>query len=191
MGLDNYMDLRKNITNQFQSVSETFRAKMTEFTTEDNKSLIFTEDLKAMLHIVENKEDDINLTKKMIKKFHSQNNELRFGNYIFGPVVMRTCYYLDNPDMALQLFKDPQLDGFFDQLTSYQILMALLLKHEKYLEMREVYDVIRNKNTGNVVYPYNSTLLLIIGCYKEVLFYSRFYIFNLFLFFFMIYRLLN
>lgn len=167
--MDGYTDTRKNTASRFQSVSETFRAKMTEFIKEENKSLIFTEDLKAMLHIVENNENDINLLVKMLTKYNAQNNELRFGNYVFGPIVMRAFYFLDVPDVALQMFKDSTMSGFFDQLTSYQILLSLLFKHNKFAEMRETYDIIKTKNTGNVVHPHNSILILLAGCYKEVL----------------------
>lgn len=167
LGMDGYTDTRKNTASRFQSVSETFRAKMTEFIKEENKSLIFTEDLKAMLHIVENNENDINLLVKMLTKYNAQNNELRFGNYVFGPIVMRAFYFLDVPDVALQMFKDSTMSGFFDQLTSYQILLSLLFKHNKFAEMRETYDIIKTKNTGNVVHPHNSILILLAGCYKE------------------------
>ena len=168
LAIDSYAEARKHVTNQFESVAQSFRAKMTEFTSEDNKSIIFTEDLKAMLHIVDNNKEDIELIMKMLKKFHAQNNELRFGNYVFGPVVMRAFYYLDLPDVALEAFKDPELQGFFDQLTSYQVLLTLLYNHKRYSDMREVYDLIKKKYTGGIMHPQNSVLLVLAACYLEV-----------------------
>ncbi|KMQ97547.1 pentatricopeptide repeat-containing protein 2 [Lasius niger] len=131
-----------------------------------DSSMIFTEDLKSMLHLAQKKPEDIELLVRMIAKFNSQNKELRFGTFIFGPVVMRTFYYLDEPDLAFTAFKDPQFDNFFDQMISYQILLCLLYKHGKYSEMRDVYNIIKNKNLDGG-YPRNSLILVLAACYKE------------------------
>lgn len=39
----------------------------------------------------------------MYFRFNVQNKETRFGNFIFGPIVMRMYHYLDNPDAALKV----------------------------------------------------------------------------------------
>jgi hypothetical protein len=36
-------------------------------------------------------------------RFNQQNKEVRFGSYVFGPVVMRMYYFLNKPDEALQV----------------------------------------------------------------------------------------
>lgn len=134
---------------------------------ESESSMIFTEDLKSMLHLAQKKPEDIELLIKMITKFNKQNKEMRFGTYIFGPVVMRTFHYLDEPDLALTAFKDPQFENFFNQYITYQILLSLLYKHEKYSDMRDVYDIIKSKNLSEG-YPKNCTILVMAACYKEV-----------------------
>lgn len=136
---------------------------------ETDSSLIFTEDLKSMLHLVQKKPEDVELLIKMLNKFNSQNKEMRFGAFVFGPVVMRTFYYLDEPDLAFTFFKDPKFENFFDQLSSFQILLDLLYKHGKYAEMREAYDMIKKKEFIHT-YPRNSFILVIAACYKEVIF---------------------
>lgn len=136
-----------------------------------DSSMIFTEDLKSMLHLAQKKPEDIELIVKMLTKFNTQNKEMRFGTYVFGPVVMRTFYYLDEPELAYTAFNDPQFDCFFDQLISYQILLSLLYKHEKYPEMRKVYDLIKNKQfqfDRPFDYPRNALILVMAACYKEV-----------------------
>lgn len=55
---------------------------------ESSKNLVFTEDLKNMLHISE--KTDVELLSQMIKKFCSQSQETRFGNFVFGPPIMRS-----------------------------------------------------------------------------------------------------
>lgn len=64
--------------------------------------MIFTEDLKNMIHLAE--PDDITLVTNMMKKFNKQNKELRFGSFVFGPVVMRMFYYFNKPVEALEVF---------------------------------------------------------------------------------------
>lgn len=172
MGLNGYENARLNIRNQFLNVETAFRTKMQEVCSTD--SMIFTEDLKSMLHLAQKKPEDIELIIKMLTKFNNQNKELRFGTFVFGPVVMRTFYYLDEPELALTAFKDPSLEKFFDQLTSYQILLTLLYKHGKYSEMRDVYDIIKTKHLENGGYPINSFILIMAACYKEVTFLHKF-----------------
>lgn len=67
-----------------------------------------------MLHLSE--KPDVELLQKMVIKFCSQSKEIRFGNFIFGPPMMRLFYYLKDSDTALQLFNDSSMDGFFDQV---------------------------------------------------------------------------
>ncbi|XP_025075304.1 pentatricopeptide repeat-containing protein 2, mitochondrial-like [Pogonomyrmex barbatus] len=165
LGLNGYENARLNFRNQFLNVENTFRTKMEEVCNSDS-SMIFTEDLKAMLHLAQKKPEDIELLIKMLTKFNSQTKEMRFGTFIFGPVVMRTLYYLDEPDLAFTAFKDPKFENFFDQLISYQILLSLLYKHGKYAEMRDVYDIIKTKPMENG-YPRNSFILVMAACYKE------------------------
>ncbi|KYM94058.1 PREDICTED: pentatricopeptide repeat-containing protein 2, mitochondrial-like [Cyphomyrmex costatus] len=164
LGLQGYENARLNFRNQFLNVENTFRSKMEEVCSTDS-SMIFTEDLKSMLHLAQKRPEDIELLVKMLTKFNNQTKEMRFGTFIFGPVVMRTFYYLDEPDLAYTAFKDPKFENFFDQLISYQILLSLLYKHGKYTEMRDVYDIIKNKDING--YPRNSLILVMAACYKE------------------------
>lgn len=88
------------------NISEKFRTKMTEFTEEGSKNMIFTEDLKNMIHLAES-EKDVELVIKMLKRFNQQNQQLRFGSFIFGPVVMRMLYCTNKPDLALEVTQCP------------------------------------------------------------------------------------
>lgn len=68
LGIDNYINTRERTLQQFASTEEKFKAKMAEFSEEGSKHMIFTEDLKAMVHLVEDKDDDLNILKAMLKK---------------------------------------------------------------------------------------------------------------------------
>lgn len=142
---------------------------MTEFLLEDNsRNMIFTEDLKNMIHIVEKKPADLDLAVKMILKFNAQNKEVRFGNFIFGPVVMRMFHHLKEDELALQCFKNPEMDGFFDQLTSYQILVDLLYDKGRYQDVRDVFDIIKSRQIQGGMYPKYVLVVVFAACYKEV-----------------------
>lgn len=142
---------------------------MTEFLLEDNsRNMIFTEDLKNMIHIVEKKPADLELAVKMIAKFNTQNKEVRFGNFIFGPVVMRMFHHLKEEELALQCFKNPNMDGFFDQLTSYQILVDMLYENGRYQDVRDVFKIIKSRQIQGGIYPKHVLVVVFAACYKEV-----------------------
>lgn len=166
LGLTGYESARLSYRNQFINIESTFRTKMNEVC-EDQHGMVFTEDLKAMLHLLQKRDDDMKLIENMIQKFSSQSEQFRFGNFVFGPVVMRAFYYLGTPDIALKLFKTPELEKFFSQNMSYHILMSLLYKHERYADIREVYDILRNKFFDSATYPTHPVILVMAACYKE------------------------
>lgn len=166
LGVDNYTNTRERIKTQFANVEDKFRSKMLDFATRDSNSMIFTEDLKHMIHLVEENDEDLDLVRKMMLKFSSQNKELRFGSFIFGPVVMRMYYFVNRPKEAYEIFMNPEMDGFFDQLMSFHILMDLLFKNEMYNEVIEVFDVIQKKQVQGSKFPKNAVVLVLAACYK-------------------------
>ncbi|XP_012284362.1 pentatricopeptide repeat-containing protein 2, mitochondrial-like [Orussus abietinus] len=167
IGMNGYLKLRGIYHKQFLNVETTFRDKMKEFVEDNSSNMIFTEDLKAMLHLVEKSPEDIELLVKMLRKFNSQNKELRFGNFIFGPVVMRTMYHLDVPDITLELFHDPEFHSFFNQFISYQILMDMLYNHGRFDDVRKVYDSIKERRTDNIMYPRHATNIVTAACLRQ------------------------
>ena len=148
------------------NVDHLFFEKMKDFV-EQPDALIFTEDLKTMMHLVEKKPELLELMHKMMQKYNSQNN-LRFGSFVFGTVAMRALYHLDEPDLALKVFKDPLMENFFDQIMTHQILMDLLYNHGRYADVREVYDIIKVKNINDIVHPKSPFIIVMGACYREV-----------------------
>jgi pentatricopeptide repeat domain-containing protein 2 len=101
-------------------------------------------------------------------RFNQQNKHLRFGNYVFGPVVMRMYYFLNQPKAALELLKDPELEGFFDQLSSYQVLCDLLYNNGMYQEVLDVFEIVKSRQVSGTRYPRNVLMLVFASCYKMV-----------------------
>ncbi|XP_073953806.1 pentatricopeptide repeat-containing protein 2, mitochondrial-like [Choristoneura fumiferana] len=164
LGIDGFLHSRKKVKEQFINFSDKFRTKMTEFV-DDPKSMIFTEDLKNMVHMAE--PSDLELCLKMVKKFNTQTTEYRFGSFVFGPVVMRMFHFLDAPNEALQCFEDPANDKFFDQLVTYQVLLDLLYSHEMYDEMYRVFEKVKERQVNMSKYPKYPVVLILAACYKQ------------------------
>lgn len=164
LGIDGYLYTRKKVKEQFVSFTDNFRTKMHSFVA-DPKNMIFTEDLKNMMHLAE--PADLPLVLNMIKKFNTQNAEFRFGSFVFGPVVMRMFHFLDAPVEALQCFNDPTNSTFFDQLVSAQILLDLLYNHEMYDEMYKVFEKVQEKHINMTKFPKYPVVLVLAACYKQ------------------------
>ncbi|GJQ78442.1 hypothetical protein Trydic_g11561 [Trypoxylus dichotomus] len=164
LGLDGFIQQQERVRNQLANIQDKFKAKMKENVQEDSKNIVFTEDLKNMIHIASN--EDVDIVVKMMKKFNKQNKELRFGNFIFGSVAMRMFYVLNKPNEALECFKSPDLEGFFDQLISYQLLCDLLYENQKYSEILDCFNFIKNKQVEGSKYPRNIVVIAFAACYR-------------------------
>lgn len=121
---------------------------------EDGKDkLVFTEDLKNMTFLMSDKQEEIDLLKEMIRRFNSQNKDLRFGSFIFGPVVMRLLHNFKKSDVALELLNDPACAGFFDQMTSYTILADMLFENKNYEQVLDIYESVKAKGIFDAKFP--------------------------------------
>lgn len=68
--MDKYEFYREKINNQFSDPDkQVFRDRMSTFADPESNSLIFTEDLKQMVHMINNDEADLKLVEKMIRKY--------------------------------------------------------------------------------------------------------------------------
>ncbi|XP_064110503.1 pentatricopeptide repeat-containing protein 2, mitochondrial-like [Macrobrachium nipponense] len=165
LGVDSYEEKREKVAIEFKNLRDKFQQRMQQVLQSDNQSLIFTEDLKNAIHLAEC-EDDMSLVIGMAKKFNSQNVGLRFGVYIFGPVVMRMFHYVNHPQYMLQALRSKELEGFFDQIASYQLAMDLLYKGGLYQDAIDVFEELQEKRLNGIKYPKNCLTLAIAACYK-------------------------
>lgn len=80
------------------------------------------------------------------------------------------------------MFNDPEMDGFFNQLTSYQVLMDLLFINEKFNDVLEVYKTIQEKQLQIAKFPKGVMMFVFASCYKLVRLMYKYKInFNIFL----------
>lgn len=53
LGIDNYVRNRERLQGQFTNMLDTFKSKMSDFVVPSSMNMIFTEDLKNMIHVAE------------------------------------------------------------------------------------------------------------------------------------------
>ncbi|XP_050592638.1 pentatricopeptide repeat-containing protein 2, mitochondrial-like [Bombus affinis] len=164
LGVSLYENTRYVFRNQFMTIENVFREKMQEICQHEN-GVIYTEDLKAMIHLAQPNENDMQLLNVMLEKYVQNQEEKKFGKYIFGPVVMRMYYYLNQPEYALGVFKNDAMKDSFNYRTSFRILMCLLYKNDMYKEMREMYQKVFDAE--GIEYIGSSVVLIYAACLKE------------------------
>ncbi|CAG9773534.1 unnamed protein product [Ceutorhynchus assimilis] len=165
LGLDGFEHQQQRLKLQISSIGDKFKEKMSESVSVESKNMIFTEDLKNMIHIAET-DQDVGLVVAMLKKYNKQNKSLRFGNYIFGPVVLRMLYLHNKSDLAIECFRSEELSGLFDQYVSFQILLDLLYENGTFKELLEMFEIIVEKQLEGHKYPKNVVVLAMAACYK-------------------------
>lgn len=80
---------------------------------------------------------------------------------------MRLFYHLKAYDVALQCFNDSELEGMFDQLISYQILIDMLYEQNRYDDILNVFHVIKSRQIQGGRYPRHVIVLVFGACYKK------------------------
>jgi pentatricopeptide repeat domain-containing protein 2 len=75
---------------------------------------------------------------------------------------------LSNIFSIFQVFKDPELEDFFAQLGTYQILMDLLFENGRYQDILDVFEIIKQRQHQEAKYPKNVVILTFAACFKLV-----------------------
>lgn len=167
LGIDAFEKTRDRVHQNFIQIQDKFKQKMTDFCAPGSKNMVFTEDLKNMIYLANESDQDMTLVENMVAKFNQQNKELRFGSFVFGPVVMRMYYSLNKPLEALKIFKNQELSGFFDQIVSYQLLMDLLYNNNLFDEVIEVFDIVKSQQLTGTRFHKHPVILALAACYRK------------------------
>ncbi|XP_037656903.1 pentatricopeptide repeat-containing protein 2, mitochondrial isoform X2 [Choloepus didactylus] len=124
--------------------------------------LILREELKTLLHLCES-QNDMELAKNVIYRYHMENRSDTLGEYKFGPLFMRLCYELDLEETARELITNQHLQGFFSDSTSFSILMDMLFMKGKYESALKVLIEMKNQD---VKFSKDTYVLAFAICYK-------------------------
>ena len=166
LGIDKFIEARQRTTTRLGNMRGSFMERMKLQVNSSMPAMVFTEDLKTVIHACEDKPEDIELCVQMMKKFHKQNSELRFGTFVFGPVTMRLFHLMRKHELVASFSKDSDLKGFFDQLKSYFLSMDLYFKSGMYKEVLEAFEELRGKQLADTKYPRDPLVLATAACYK-------------------------
>lgn len=110
----------------------------------------------------------ISFAKFIFFRFEKQNESLRFGNFQFGPIVMRMAYHLNLPEFAMMLMEKEYIN-FFSQLSSVTIALDLLFKNERYEDVVKVFNFVTENYKFDTKYPSDFVTLYLASCYKIVM----------------------
>ncbi|XP_055488148.1 pentatricopeptide repeat-containing protein 2, mitochondrial isoform X2 [Leucoraja erinacea] len=124
--------------------------------------LILKDDLKMLLHLCQ-MPADVEVAKDVIYRYHAENKNMAFGEFRFGPLFVRLCYELGLEETAEEMVKDQNLNGFFNDSTSFNILMDMLFMKESY--ERALGVLMEMKNQG-IKFNKDTYILAFAICYK-------------------------
>uniref|UniRef100_A0A8C8RKW8 Pentatricopeptide repeat-containing protein 2, mitochondrial n=1 Tax=Pelusios castaneus TaxID=367368 RepID=A0A8C8RKW8_9SAUR len=128
----------------------------------EKNRMILKIELKRLLHLCQTS-DDVEIARKVIYRYHSENRNVSFGDYKFGPIFMRLCYELDLEILAKELIKDENLYGFFSDVQSFNILMDKLFTKGHY---EGAYEMLEEMKKQHVRFTTDTYLLAFAICYK-------------------------
>ncbi|KAM6157348.1 pentatricopeptide repeat-containing protein 2, mitochondrial [Erethizon dorsatum] len=160
MKLKEFQHKKVAIAYNLPGTKETYFRNLEEKLTQNK--LILKDELRTLLHLCQSQED-MELAKNVIHRYHAENRNFTLGEYKFGPVFMRLCYEMNLEESAVELIKDQHLHGFFSDSTSFNILMDMLFIKGKYENALEVLIEMKNQD---VKFTQDSYVLAFAICYK-------------------------
>lgn len=124
---------------------------------------VFEEDLKLAWILA--KEHELSTIVELSEKYFEETS--LFTSFKFGPVMMRTCHYLNKPLLALEIFKNPKFVKQTDDAMSVIILMDLLIETGYFEEASSVYEFLCDKEWYYVLRHPLVPMLYVISLYKQ------------------------
>ncbi|KAF2352062.1 hypothetical protein FHG87_017181 [Trinorchestia longiramus] len=170
LGLQDFQKQRAKFQQQFpQNEADRFREALQEQIARSHNTLmlVFKQDLEKAIYLCRENEEDISLVKDLLLKFNAQNRKVRFGSFRFGAVLMRLLYELDRPDVALELMETPELSKLLSEVSTLQVFMGLLYKHELHSEVLDIQDNISTGRLTNGRYPRICVIIALASALKQ------------------------
>lgn len=106
LSINGHLAKRDQTKSYFADRERAFKSRIKQFVDSppSRDNMIFTQDVKNMLHLVENEPRDIELLMKVLRKYTNQEPFLSTDNYLFGPVLMRLLHVYKLDDVALTVW---------------------------------------------------------------------------------------
>lgn len=150
-------------------------------------------DFKDLIHLVDNTDSDIDLLIQVLRRVIKTDQDVYDPDkqYNFGPIIMRVFHYYQLADVAIevnnfsvnlitcgiflnnnlffQCYDDPELRDIFNNVTSYQILLDLLYKQQRYHEVIRIFKEFQgNEHSKGYQSSKYVSIFAIASCYQLV-----------------------
>ncbi|XP_031629406.1 pentatricopeptide repeat-containing protein 2, mitochondrial-like [Contarinia nasturtii] len=149
LGIKNYELVRKQVKDYVKNPLRYKQNFENRFVDEDCNFTKYETELNNLLHVVEKSESDMILLKEALNTLIEKQSEYEGEKYAFGTVIMRTLYFLDMPNKAIEFYQNKNLRKLFTQVTGHQILLDLLFEHKMYDDLLRIYESLNIKGQLN------------------------------------------
>ncbi|XP_031617089.1 pentatricopeptide repeat-containing protein 2, mitochondrial-like [Contarinia nasturtii] len=171
LGVVHFEKLRADAFKQFKNLESAIEYKEGIISNFDNYQLDQQRDnLKHYILLIDGKKDELNTLKRFLIKYtdNFNNNTHRVKPFVFGTQIMRLFYFLNLPDEAVTLFRDPDVKECFHQMETYKVLLSLLYENKRYEEVIDLYKQIKLRLDAFELKPSQTVdCLLFASCYLQ------------------------
>ncbi|XP_031629373.1 pentatricopeptide repeat-containing protein 2, mitochondrial-like [Contarinia nasturtii] len=145
LGIKNYELARKQVEYFVKDPLKYKQHFENRFVDEDCNFTKYENGIKDLLHVVEKNENDMIILKEALNTLIERQREYEGEKYAFGTVIMRTLYFLDMPNKAVEFYEDEHLRTLFTQVSGHQLLLDLLYEHKMYDDLLRIYESLNMK----------------------------------------------
>lgn len=153
--------LTKTKLEQLGSEKDNYIKRIQKYVDGGDFSSILRDDFISLIGLAEN-EQHIELLEKILEV---KSSDPMMDRAALGSMMIRVYYKLNLVDRAYNIIKDTQkFANFFDQLTSYKIVMTMLFDNGRYEQVLEFYDLaqVKLKPIENSKFPNLQPLFIIV-----------------------------
>lgn len=130
-----------------------------------DSGMAFEDDLKLAWLLAER--DHLPTLIEMTEHFTTKCSKGSFGSFRFGSVMMRTCYLLNSPDVALDIYKSEVLQEWLKDTVSNIVLMDLLIETGHFSDAVEVFESLHKREWFYALRNPLIPILYAIALYKQ------------------------
>lgn len=143
LGIKKLDALKVSKADLYQSGKERYIERLAKYVYENETQSIFKDDLINLIALAD-EEQHLDLVENLAILLQKQQDPAQPDSW--GSAVMRLYFKMNQLERALKNIKDFDRFGeFFNQRTSYQILLTMLYNAQRYQDVVDIYEVSRSK----------------------------------------------
>uniref|UniRef100_T1IP42 Mitochondrial transcription rescue factor 1 C-terminal domain-containing protein n=1 Tax=Strigamia maritima TaxID=126957 RepID=T1IP42_STRMM len=159
---DQYAQMRAEKEVISKKVDVNFRDRMKFNLKSSQNKVIFADEVIKMMYLIrKNDPDDMELLINMLKNICNQ--ETKPTDIKIGNLLMCMFHWLDEPELAFDVLKNPEFEYIFIKSNSYLVLMDLYFERKEYGRVLDILKLCRSRGKS---FPYDICVLALASCYK-------------------------